>query len=188
MVPFSDHDVSFANIQNEESDSVRPHEDTSVPSTCVNVTSAGECPTAYKIVGDNVDKNVAPRYIRTDSKVKSLHYYHSYAVQDRINIDSLSDVQPLSCIPSPEAVAKSLLPSSNDDALLVQNIKILFSRVLVETLPSFNVSFSDLVTRHIQHRRYAEMSSKSLVVSNICKCTLLLIIYIIDSTRSIAQK
>ena len=78
-------------------------------------------PTSYKIIGDNVDKNIVPRYIRSDNKVKSLHYYHSYAVKDRINTDSFGDVQPISNSQSHYTVVKSLLPSPSDDATLVQS-------------------------------------------------------------------
>lgn len=111
-----------------------------------------------------IDKTIKPRYLRTYNKSQSLHYYHSYAVQDRINVFDLPIQRPLSCMPSPDLVAESLLPSSTDDAALVKNIKILFSRVLSETLKLFDVSFSDLIEVHIGHRRYREMSSKSHVV------------------------
>ena len=46
-------------------------------------------PKLYKIVGDNRDKNIKPRYMRTNYKVKSLHYYHYYAVLDRIDVSEL---------------------------------------------------------------------------------------------------
>ena len=75
--------------------------------------------------------------------------------------------RPLSCMPFPDHVAKSLLPSSIDDATLVKNVRILFSRVLTETIKFFNVSFSDLIEWHIGHRRHREMSSKLLGVSDV---------------------
>ena len=38
----------------------------------------------YKIIGDNLDKNVKPsaRDMRSDHQTRSLHYYHAYAVRD----------------------------------------------------------------------------------------------------------
>lgn len=39
----------------------------------------------YKVVFDNIDKNVQPRHERVDSKTKSLHYVHGYAKKDRID-------------------------------------------------------------------------------------------------------
>lgn len=73
--------------------------------------------------------------MRPDHKSKSLHYFHSYAVHDRINVDSFHAELAPSCLPSPDTVAKSLLPTPSDDYTLVQNVKILFSRVLTQTLP-----------------------------------------------------
>uniref|UniRef100_A0A1X7TES1 Uncharacterized protein n=1 Tax=Amphimedon queenslandica TaxID=400682 RepID=A0A1X7TES1_AMPQE len=42
-----------------------------------NSLDLSQCSLMYKLVGDDVDKNVNPRYRRTDHKNKSLHYYHS---------------------------------------------------------------------------------------------------------------
>ena len=37
----------------------------------------------YIVVGDNIDKNVTPRDMTVGNQVKSLHYFHSYAVKDQ---------------------------------------------------------------------------------------------------------
>lgn len=47
-------------------------------------------PTTYIIVGDNIDKNVTTQDMRVGNQVKSLHYFHSYAVQDRVKLGNLS--------------------------------------------------------------------------------------------------
>jgi len=39
----------------------------------------------YTFVGDNIDKNVTPRYMRVDKQVESIHAWHSYATLDRYN-------------------------------------------------------------------------------------------------------
>ena len=91
---------------------------------------------SFKIVGDNVDKNVTPRYNRVGHRVTSLHYYHSFAIQDRINVNSLASVNVPSCLPHPSTRASLLLPSITDDNELSNNIKILISRILIKTLPS----------------------------------------------------
>ena len=102
---------------------------------------------------------------KLDRQVKSLHYYHSYAVHDRIDVSSFPNELSPTCIPPLEIRAKSLLPSKDDDFALIANIKVLFSHILVQTLTFFNVAFSDLIVDHINHRRYKEMSSKSYIVS-----------------------
>jgi L1 cell adhesion molecule like protein len=38
----------------------------------------------FKIVGDNIDKNFRRTYQRIDRQTRSCHYYHSYAVLDRV--------------------------------------------------------------------------------------------------------
>lgn len=48
----------------------------------------------FKVVGDNIDKNVKPRHVHQDKQVQSMHYYHSYAVCDRVSISGLSDIIP----------------------------------------------------------------------------------------------
>ena len=48
----------------------------------------------YKIVGDNIDKNIRPSFQRVSHQTKSLHYFYSFAAMDRINISNLSNVVP----------------------------------------------------------------------------------------------
>ena len=123
-------------------------------------------PPGFTIIGDNIDKNVRPRYMRsTIHRVRSLHYFHSYAVFDRVNVSHLSQLKISSCLPSPAMIAKSLLPSNLNDAAMKQNIAIHISRVLTEFLPFFKASFSDVVKKHIQHKYYPQMSKKSHIVS-----------------------
>ena len=65
--------------------------------------------------------------MRSDRKSQSLHYFHSYAVKDGINLAGFDyEVDP-SCLPSPDEVAKSLLPTPINDDVIVSNLKILFS-------------------------------------------------------------
>ena len=166
--------VTESDTDTEDTDGI--DSDVDVMHTAIDTISSSEgeivtkCPPMppspyFKIVGDNIDKHIKPRYMRTGHKGKSLHYFHSFAVHNRINVDNFSTERAPSCLPSPNYVAKSLLPTTSDDDVVVQNVKILFSRVLTETLPFFNSSFSDLVIKNIRHRRYVEMSSKSVVVS-----------------------
>ena len=46
----------------------------------------------FKIVCDNIDKNILPSYYeRLNSHTISLHYLHSYAALDRIDLSGVSD-------------------------------------------------------------------------------------------------
>ena len=50
-------------------------EDSGQEPPCVSVSSGSSC---YKIVGDNIDKNIRPSFQRVSHQTKSLHYFHSY--------------------------------------------------------------------------------------------------------------
>ncbi len=39
----------------------------------------------FKIVGNNIDKNIRPSLQRLTHQTKSLRFFHSYAVKDRVN-------------------------------------------------------------------------------------------------------
>ena len=47
----------------------------------------------FKVVGDNIDKTIRPSFERIDHHSISLHYYHSYAVLNRVDLSGLDDVQ-----------------------------------------------------------------------------------------------
>lgn len=71
----------------------------------------------FKICGDNIDKMLNSRYMRLDRQNRSLHYFHSFAVQNRVNFSGLEDVCS-SSIPHAEEIAKSIVPSLADDQKL----------------------------------------------------------------------
>lgn len=120
----------------------------------------------YRLCGDNIDKNVRTRHMRLESRNQSLHYFHLYAVENRVDFVSLSDEMPSnSHITDFRSVAKSLLPTLDDDKALKRNLSTLVSRALCTHLDFFKLSFDGQVKWHIQHRFYEEMSSKSVVVS-----------------------
>ena len=61
--------------------------------TSVISIESSDYPT-YKIVGDNIDKFVRPRFMQYDSQSRSLHFFNHCAVKDRIDIHDLSDIPP----------------------------------------------------------------------------------------------
>ncbi len=119
----------------------------------------------YKLVFDNIDKTVKPRYMRMDAQNKSLHYVQLYAVKDRVNLSQLSQTPPSVC----EVALDMILPSDEDNASLMENMTILIARVMVDRIPFFKEDFKKLVPNHIQHKYSKEMCNKSEVVSTINK-------------------
>ena len=114
----------------------------------------------YKLVIDNIDSTVKPRYMREDVQNQSLHYVQLYAVKDRVDFSAIPDCPSLSA-----KNLYSILPTSDDYQILKENMAVLVSRILVEHLRFFSEDFKDLVTWHIQHQCSAQMSQKSEVVS-----------------------
>ncbi len=78
----------------------------------------------YKIVGDNVDKNVKPSLQRHEMKGQSLHHFHCYGVKDRVPASRLSDLKPVDCTPDPT----KLLPSLEDVECVKKEMSVLLSR------------------------------------------------------------
>ena len=100
------------------------------------------------------------------NKPESIHYFHSYAIADRVDFSSLSDqvIPTHQC--NKEQLALSLLPAPEDDEVIRDNIMVLISRILFESMDFFRLSFDGVVEWHIKHEFYKEMSAKSIVVSN----------------------
>ena len=77
----------------------------------------------FKLVGDNIDKNVRPSFSRSDKKTQSLHCFHYYATLDRVNLSSFSDVTP-----GTQVDADKLLINHGDIAQLQSDAITLISR------------------------------------------------------------
>ena len=122
----------------------------------------------YNLVGDNTDKGVKARYMRVEgSHNKSLHYFHSFAVLNRVDLSHLPDAFPHICLNHPRQLALALLPSKDDDRALTLLFGIHGSRILCTHIhvPFFKFVFEDVAQWHIHHWYYDQMSGKSEVVS-----------------------
>lgn len=71
-------------------------------------------PSHNKIVGDNIDKSIKPRYMKLHSGNSLLHY-------DRVDVSNLFISAPPSPSLTPENCALRLLPSANDDEEMKKN-------------------------------------------------------------------
>jgi len=98
-----------------------PHTTNNIES---NATTHAQTWRGFKLVGDNLDKNIRPSFQRFDSKTNSLHYFHQYALLDRIDFSGYSE-----CIPSSQIDLRKLLVSTSDVTKLEDNAVILFSRL-----------------------------------------------------------
>lgn len=80
----------------------------------------------FKIVGDNIDKNIRPSFQRINRQTVSLHYFHSCAVGDRVNLASLSDIAPCDVSLDPT----SILPNTTDLDAVKKEFQVLVSRYI----------------------------------------------------------
>lgn len=116
----------------------------------------------YKLVGDNIDKNVRPREMRSDCQTRSLHYFHTYAVRDRVNLSDYSSEQRLPDISTIQL--DNLLPSKDDETTIRKNFAVLAGRTLMKYVPFFAKLGKGLERQHILHEFSSEMACKSEVV------------------------
>ena len=125
-----DGDESPSKLSPNEVQTENPSSGTAAQSSPEKVSTQESAPDlfeswrGYKIVGDNIDKNVRASYQRLDCTTRSFHHFHAYAVLDRVDFSGLSDVIP------PQAAVDPLicLPSKDDIALLKRDISTLISR------------------------------------------------------------
>ena len=64
----------------------------------------------FKIVGDNVDKNVRASFQRWDRGTVSLHHFHSFALRDCIDFSYLLDKDPNLCDITNDIDAQDFFP------------------------------------------------------------------------------
>ena len=128
----------------------------------------------FKIVGDNLDKNFRRTHQRQDFQTVSHHYFHMYAVKDRVDLQNVSDLPRDGVIDITQ-----LLPTASDHDSMRKEFKVLISRynllnnavintcicsVLVKYFKHYKEE-SKSVVWHIPHRFSEQMKMKSRIVS-----------------------
>ena len=126
-------------------------------------TLRGTC-ARFRLVGDNIDKNVKPRDMRINSQTSSLHYFHAYAVKDRISFKHLS--ADATMIFPQDIDFNVFYPSVEDNFQLVSNFETLVTRMFVQHIPGLQ-SLSAMANHHIEHQYSKNMALKSEVVCTV---------------------
>ena len=124
--------------------------------------SEGESTYTYFIVGDNIDKRIAPRSMRLENQVQSLHYFNAYAALSRVETLHLDDTKPIGDIK--DLPVSTFLLSPEDCSVLRNNYVVLTARILVQHLP-FLEKFKKCAPEHIEHPYSDAMKKKSKIVS-----------------------
>ena len=148
MSPISSDEEYFSDDSDDDDDDgdTSSHETVatadSSSSTSINLLQSSSHASAviltlYKLYGDNTDKIVHQRYMRSDIHgTISLHYFHSYAIADRIDFFGLFE-ESMHSQSLNLALAFMLLPSLEDEEALRKNFKILIARCLYDNVPFF---------------------------------------------------
>ena len=93
-----------------------------------------------------------------------LHYFQFCAIKDRLDSSSLSSAMKTNR-PALEDVMSAIKVSAEEKKSLLFNYIVLISRILIDNMSYFHLTFSDLITPHIRHKYSQEMSKESEVVS-----------------------
>ena len=118
----------------------------------------------WKYIGDNLDLTVKVRDMRQDNPNESYHFFHTIAVQDRIDANHLDSPKPQQLV-SNLSVSDFLLSSSEYNCLR-EDFIVLVARVIVNEFKQFRF-LAGGVPSHISHRYSQQMASKSTVVRSI---------------------
>lgn len=102
--------------------------------------------------------------MRSDMQKQLLHYFQFCAIKDRLDLSSLSSAMKTNH-PTLDDVMSAIKVSAEEKKSLLSNYIILISRILIDNMSYFHLTFSDLITPHIRHEYSQEMSKESEVVS-----------------------
>ena len=111
-----------------------------------------------KFVGDNVDKKVGVRDLRSDHRGEMAHMYSMLVVKSRVSSSNFSIDGSSGDLM--ECSASHFLPSRQDLAAIKGNLIVLVSRVLCKYITALK-PLTSAVTKHIIHNYSTEMSFKS---------------------------
>ena len=115
-----------------------------------------------RIVGDNWDLEVKARCQTKSQTNKSLHYFHAYAVKDRIIPKGLHNSKPQKSID--ELEMQEILPTAEGQESIISDLAYIIPRIIVRYLSPYK-AFQKAVVYHIPNPHSKEMSEKSEVVS-----------------------
>ena len=88
-------------------------------------------------MADNWDLKVKARYPRKSQNNKSLHYFHSYVVKDRVAAQGLDNKRPQKSIG--EIEMREFLPTPEVQEAIVADLVNIIPRVLVKYLTPYKI-------------------------------------------------
>ena len=123
-IPSAENELSL-DAENPEGNQQEPTTEILEPCSGDGTSADGRVWNGFKLVGDNIDKNYHQSFNRMDKKTSSIHYFHYYAVCDRIDLSTCSEAPPSAPID-----VEKLIVDMDDLAMLHSDVIILMSRLL----------------------------------------------------------
>ena len=127
----------------------------------------------FKIIGDNVDLYIHVRDMRQKHQNRSIHWFHLYAVLNRVPSSHLDNAKPqkeLRDVPNSDFFLRN-----SEYTLILTAITEIVSRILVNNLTIFQ-GMQNSVRWHLEHKHSTEMAQKSVQVLEVYSYIHLIII------------
>ena len=107
----------------------------------------------YKVIFDNINKNVARRFMRNEHQSHSLHYVNSYAVKHRLEFSNLSSQR------ATNINIFDVIPDEEEHKYLKSDVAVFIARMIVEYIQLFHEHYESLPLKHISHIFSKKMST-----------------------------
>ena len=115
----------------------------------------------YQLIGDNIDLLIKTKKMSSQNQNTDIHWFFIYAIVDEILDTSLSNEDPDTKFE--DIKLTDFLPNETDQSTLHDTLTILWSRIIVKTIPAFK-ALEKSVIWHIPHPYQDDMKKKSKVV------------------------
>lgn len=119
-----------------------------------------------RIVGDNWDLEVKARYQTKSQTNKSLHYFHAYAVKDRVVANGMDNKEPQKSID--EIEMQEFLPTPEVQEAIASDLTNIIPRVISKYLKPYN-KFKGASTYHTSTQERCRKNQKWYVFDNYCE-------------------
>ena len=101
-----------------------------------------------RIVGDNWDLEVKARYQTKSQTNKSFHYFHAYAVKDRVVANGMDNKEPQKSI---DEIEMQFLPMPEVQEAIASDLTSIIPRVILKYLKPYS-KFKGASIYHIPHQ------------------------------------
>ena len=118
--------------------------------------------TTYQITGDNLDLSIRTKFMTSNRRDRSLHWFNMVATEERFIVPShLSKTGPRCSIMDIDDA--KFVPTLDDVAVLKETMQIHVARAVTKFIPHLKV-FAEFVPKHIHHINSEAAAKKSTQV------------------------